>query len=403
MCYFSSYSKKKIFFKDIAPIISKKCSICHNPEGSAPINYLNYQDIANRRTMFKYVIENNLMPPWNVNPTTGPWKNDLSLTRKEKTMLLKWLDDGCPKKSNVKPLWKKRMKKEITDSSYTIHLPEKVQIPAEGLIDYKRYIIPTHFKKDKWIKTVEFFLKPKVIHHLFLFIMDESFEFSKNSIKKTNFFTDSLSRFGINKNGNIEEVYGVEEKEIGYKLPKNSKIALEIHYESTGQKIIDDYTHIKLSFHKKKPKYKRIADILSLGKINIPPHESNYKMVSSYKLKETRQLTGLFVHMHLRGKASAIFLINPKGIRKKIFELDPYLQKYQPVYQFKNPITVVKGSTLECINWFDNSADNPVNPDPSKHVSWGRYLKDEMSTCVFGYIIPTDSNSSSTLISPKTN
>ena len=362
---------------------------------------MNYEDIASRRAMFKYVIQNDLMPPWNVDPTTGPWKNDLSLTAKEKVMLLQWIDDSCPKKSNKKLILWKRAKEIGNDSDYIVRLPEKAFIPAEGFIEYKRYVIPTNFEEDKWIKTVNFFLKPKVIHHLFLFIMDESFQFSKNDIKKVNFFTKSLFRFGVNKNGNIKEIYGLEQKGIGYKLPKKAKVVLEIHYESTGQEVVDDYTHIRIAFHKKKPKYKKIADILSQGQINIPPYESNYKTIASYKLKETRLLTGLFVHMHLRGKASVVFLTNPKGIKKKIFALDPYLQKYQPVYQFKKPITVAKGSILECVNYFDNSSLNPVNPDPEKYVNWGRYLKDEMSTCVFGYIVPIDSNSKSTLISPN--
>ena len=361
---------------------------------------MNYEDVASRRAMFRYVIKNDLMPPWNLNPITGPWENDLSLTPKEKTMLLKWIDNGCPKKAGkLRPLWEKRKKRE-SNSDYIIRLPEKVSIPAEGFIDYKRYIIPTNFEEDKWIKTVNYFLKPKVIHHLFLFIMDESFQFSKNNMKKMNLLTESLSRFGAAGDGKIEKKYGLGQNDIGYKLPKNSKIVLEIHYESIGQKIIDDYTYIQILFHKKKPKYKKITDLLGQGEINIPPYKSNYKMTFSYKLKETRQLVSLYVHMHLRGKANAIFLINPKGVRKKILEKDPYLQKYQPIYKFKNPLTVTKGSILECVNWFDNSASNPVNPNPEKYVNWGRHLKDEMSECYFGYVVPINSKSKSTLVLP---
>ena len=55
---------KKVFWSDVAPIISRKCTNCHNPFREAPINYLSYEDVAGRLAMFRHVIENDLMPPW---------------------------------------------------------------------------------------------------------------------------------------------------------------------------------------------------------------------------------------------------------------------------------------------------------------------------------------------------
>ena len=161
--------KKKVFFEDVAPIISKKCSNCHYPEGPAFINYVTYEDVAGRGDMFRHVIERDLMPPWNVDPATGPWANDISLTPKEKAMLLKWLDEGMPKKSEAKAisLWsKKPLLNKLGKPDYVIRIPEKVEIPAEGMNEYKYFIIPNPFKEDKWIKAVSFVTKPKVIHHI---------------------------------------------------------------------------------------------------------------------------------------------------------------------------------------------------------------------------------------------
>ena len=133
--------------------------------------------------MFKYVIENNLMPPWFVDPNTGPWKDDLSLTPKEKLMLLEWVEEGSPKGSEVgPPLWRAEKNLELP-ADYTIFLPEKVVIPAEGSpFIYKRFLISNSFKEDKWIKSVKFLLKPKVIHHVNLMIVNSSFD--KSDIKK---------------------------------------------------------------------------------------------------------------------------------------------------------------------------------------------------------------------------
>ncbi|MCZ0932073.1 MAG: hypothetical protein OXJ52_02855, partial [Oligoflexia bacterium] len=86
--------KKKVFFNDVVSIIREKCVNCHHPKGIAPIDLSSYEKVASRHAMVKYVIENNLMPPHWLDPNTGPWKNDLSLTVYEKALLMKWLSTG---------------------------------------------------------------------------------------------------------------------------------------------------------------------------------------------------------------------------------------------------------------------------------------------------------------------
>ena len=403
-CVISQFVEtKELFYKDVASIISKKCSVCHNPSGPSLISYVTYEDVVKRKDMFKYVVENDLMPPWGVDPITGPWKGDRSLKPKEKVMLLKWIEDGCPKTiKNSKLLWTRTEKTEVGDG-YTIHLPEKVRIPAEGLNEYKYFIIPTHFIEDKWIKDVEFFVKPKIIHHMWLFIMDGSFPHRKSISRISR--DHIIQGFGTLGDPKKEKILGElidwesGGRNVGYRLPKNSKVVLEIHYEAIGRKIIDDYTHIKINFYKKKPKYKAITYVLLAKNINIPPKESNYQIKTSYKVKKTRLLLGVSTHMHLRGKASSIYVTHPGGIKKKYFGIDPYLFNFQSYYRLREPLKIVKGSILECINWFDNSIFNPINPDPEKYVVRGELLKDEMSDCFVRFLMSSDSNEKSKVIS----
>ena len=346
--------------------------------------------------MFKYVIEEDLMPPWNIDPSTGPWRNDLSLTLKEKAMLLKWADMGSPKKSkNPKELWKQFVTKLNNESkdSYIFRLPEKVEIPAEGFNEYKRFIIPTNFKEDKWIKNVDFFVKPKVIHHMSLFIMDPSFPPYQNMSHKDlrKYIINGFATFGDPEKEKYLRGYIKKNADIGYKLSKDSNLTMQIHYESIGQKVIDDYTHVKITFHNKIPKYKTVKLILNSRKIVIPPNESNHKVKMSYKIKKTRQIVAVSTHMHLRGKASSLYIITPQGVRRRILSIDPYLFNFQAKYEFKKPLTVEKDFFLECVNWFDNSASNPVNPDPSLFVKFGSFTKDEMSMCGFSFLVPSNS------------
>ena len=46
--------------------------------------------------------------------------------------------------------------------------------------------------------------------------------------------------------------------------------------------------------------------------------------------------------------------------------------------QFAKPFPIPKGTTIECVAHFDNSAANPANPDPTKTVRWGDQTWEEM-------------------------
>ena len=102
---------------------------------------------------------------------------------------------------------------------------------------------------------------PKVIHHIWMFIMDPSFSYKKkegksNIVPGKNFKNSVLT--GSSQSGNM----GVRQHHIlagnyhkyksGYKWPQKSPLLLEIHYESIGKKMTDDRTHINLYFYKRK-------------------------------------------------------------------------------------------------------------------------------------------------------
>ena len=317
--------KEKIFWNNVMPIIKKKCVICHNPSGSGPIDYLYHEDIIGRQAMFRYVIENDLMPPWNLDPNTGPWEHDFSLTVREKAILLKWIDSGAklPPSTYTYSDKIKNQSKISSYSDYIISLPEKITIPP-GAGEYKRFFFKTQFKEDKWIKNIKFVLKPKVIHHSFLSILNSSFD-QKN---KTNPYKYMLTKISQGSRSILSD-------QIGVKIPKNSTIYWEIHYEPIGQTIADKQSHVRIHFNKKTPKYKLVNLTLRFEKINIPPHKSNYQTKMSHKVKETLLIKAMSTHMHLRGKSSSIFIIDPQGRKQKIFEINPWNIKFERSYVLK--------------------------------------------------------------------
>ena len=46
-----------------------------------------------------------------------------------------------------------------------------------------------------------------------------------------------------------------------------------------------------------------------------------------------------------------------------------------------------KGTRVQGIAHYDNSANNKFNPDPSKEIVWGLQNWDEMQNCFMGFLI----------------
>ena len=387
--------KRRVFYKDVAPIINRKCANCHNEKKDVPIDLSSYENIAGRHAMIRYVINSDLMPPWGVDPNTGPWKNDLSLTLYEKALLMKWLSSGLKKQPKKRFQLKKQQEKSIKHPDYIFKVPKTI-IPKDGFLPLKTFYASIPFKEDKWLKEIQFITKPKVIHHLSFSLIPS--KVSALNSKKNPGISHNLclksKRFknfsGCVRSGEFwvpgREKY-LDFMNSGIKVPKQGTLYVEIHYETIGLKVIDDTTEIRFIFHKKPPKFSWKSLIISDRSIKIPPQTSSYRNEITYTAREDLFLAALNPHMHLRGVASSLFIIDVLGNSKKIFS-SSYNFNFQNRYFLSSPLKIQKGSVIKCVNWFDNSSENPINPNPNQNVIWGPKTENEMSGCFLSFIYP---------------
>ena len=59
---------------------------------------------------------------------------------------------------------------------------------------------------------------------------------------------------------------------------------------------------------------------------------------------------------------------------------------WQTHYLLEKPLSIPAGSRVECTAYFDNSAGNPANPDPSQLVRWGDQTWEEMMIGFINYV-----------------
>ena len=358
---------------------------CHSGDMTI-INFSDYESIYGKRAMIKYVIENNLMPIWSVTKHASPLENDLSLSFEEKQTILDWLDSDLPyRKKDIKLFnLKTRNLNIIKNPDYVIKLKEPIKIPATGFLPVKRLIFETNFKEDKWMKEIEYALKPKVVHHVLITVVDN--KYLPHIKKKKGEPVPEKMIEGWAVGGTKFRDHG---DNIGIKIPQNSFFIVQMHYEPIGEEVTDFESKIKFKFHSKIPEYSELVTRAYDPEINIPPYHDNYLSTMQYKVKMNVRLKGLALHMHLRGKSSSVFVVDPQGKKKEVFRLDPFNYNFQRPYRFKTPILVRENSKIVCENRFDNSIMNPINPDPSKYVKLSEYTDGEMSVCYFTFLIPS--------------
>jgi hypothetical protein len=110
----------------------------------------------------------------------------------------------------------------------------------------------------------------------------------------------------------------------------------------------------------------------------IPPGDGNHKVTSCYTLPKDVLAVAYTAHMHFRGKSMTTEAIFPDGHHEVLFNVPKYDFRWQETYFLKHQFVLPKGTKLVTTAYFDNSANNPLNPDPSKSIRWGEPSTEEM-------------------------
>src|SRR5579859_5139192 len=141
------------FTKDVAPVLQKNCQGCHRPGEAAPFSLLTYEQARPWAKAIKEAVLLKQMPPWLADPHYGKFSNDRSLSQSEIDTIVAWVDGGAkegdpkdaPKPREFVTGW------TIGKPDVVLEMPNAVDIPASGVIDYTYIIIPTNFKEDVWV------------------------------------------------------------------------------------------------------------------------------------------------------------------------------------------------------------------------------------------------------------
>ncbi|HTS25337.1 MAG TPA: hypothetical protein VMH81_05660 [Bryobacteraceae bacterium] len=367
------------FSKDVAPILFSRCVECHRPGEAAPMPFTSYAEVRPWAKAIKEAVLTRKMPPWLADPHYGAFRNDRRMPEDAVQTIAAWVDagapEGDPKQTPALPPFETGWRIGKPDAVFDIGTD--YDVPAEGVVAYQYFTVPTNFTEDRWVEAAE--VRPgnrAVVHHVLAFIKEPA---------------GGSGRPG--DAGNILVGYAPGENPLklmpgtAVLVKAGSSLYFQVHYTPAG-KAVKDRSYIGVKFAKEAPRSRAIRGMAINPAFRIPPNDGNYEVRASYTANQDITLDSLMPHMHLRGKDFQYTVVYPDGRKEVILSVPKYDFSWQLMYQLQSPMVLPKGTRIDCVAHFDNSANNRYNPDPGKEVRWGDQTWEEMMIGFFTYTVP---------------
>ena len=404
------------FTKDVAPILYQHCVVCHHPNDIAPMSLITYNQVKPWAADIKEAVLMRKMPPWKADPHYGKWANDTSLSQAEIETLKTWADsgklEGNPKDLPAAPVFEDGWR--IGKPDLVVSIPEQ-KLDGKGPDEYTSIRVPTNFTEDRWVIAAE--LRPgnrTVVHHAHVFISRPAKPAPADAKKSA---PDPVRQYAnylmvhegtlswirpdapviddgcaVDDNGQLPghtvgelsllssylpgrgpDVYP---EGTARRIPAGATLEFQIHYHATKPEI--DRTSVGLIFAKKPPL--QPSHRLDFGNhlFMIPANDPDQVVTECHTFTKDIYITSLTPHMHYRGKSMKIVAAYPDGHKQTLLYVPEYNFNWQITYRPVEPIHLPKGSRVEIEAHFDNSRNNPLNPDPSKVIRWGSASENEM-------------------------
>jgi hypothetical protein len=286
----------------------------------------------------------------------------------------------------------------ITKPDLVLQMPKPVNIPADGDVEYTYEIVPTHFAEGRWVQMAEVRPSgPQYVHHAVVYIRPPDSRWLRHAPLGVPFTASTLSDLQdrLDAHGTTSDlllVYAPGSSPDRWPdgmakfVPAGSDIVFQIHYTTNGQ-AGNDQSSIGLVFAKAAPEKRVITLQLNNHALIIPPGADDFRVEVQGTLPNDTTLLSLFPHMHLRGKRFEYDIVRPDGSTETLLRVN-YHFHWQLSYRLAEPRLLKAGTRLRAVAWYDNSRNNPHNPNPDATVTWGDQTYQEMMVGFFDVAVP---------------
>ncbi len=382
----------------VAQIINENCVVCHTEGGIGPMQLSNYDQVRPWAPLIQLRVANREMPPYaydhgiGVQDLQGDWRLD----QDEIDTIVAWVNQGSPMgdadiippAAEIKDPGEWNFAAQFGQPNLIIpSVP--IDIPANGNDLWHKHYVDTGLTTERCIKAVQ--VKPRgdaaaVVHHANSSVdsQDENGEWEQFG---------QLTEYAMGKWGEIVP------DGVCRTLPANSRVSWDIHMfpggvgaTAPGTMIKDNIVEIGLWFHdedfiaktdpyKQDLKLYQLRDGYESGELIVPPHA--YTMTQGFhSFDHPVRIDSFQPHGHLRMNAASLEVFYPEtGRTEQVSQISKWSATWHHshLYEADAAPLLPAGAVLVIKQWYDNTANNPNNPDPDQWVVGGSRTGDEMS------------------------
>lgn len=377
------------FSRDIAPIVYQNCASCHRPGESGPFPLLNYADVRKHARQIEAVTKSRYMPPWLPQPGYGDFQDERRLTDAQIAKIAGWVQAGMPEgnPADAPPLPKFTEGWQLGQPDLILKAPRPFALSATGPNVFWNFVFSPDITSTRYVRAIE--IRPgdkRLVHHANLIVdrtnAGRTMEKTPGSgfpgmdlDIKSNVF-DPPGHFLFWKPGSAP--YS-EPDGFAWVLEPGNDLVLNAHLQPSG-KPETVQPSVGLYFTDKKPThFPLLIQLEHDGALNIPAGARDFVDSDDFRLPMDVDVLAVYPHAHYLGKLLEGYATLPDGKRVWLIRIPDWDLNRQAVYRYRQPVFLPKGTLVSMRFHYDNSADNPRNPNqPPRRVRAGNQATDEM-------------------------
>lgn len=362
------------FCKDVSRVFNQHCVECHRTGEIGPFSLTSFDEITGWGETIVETIDAGRMPPWNANPKHGQFRNARHMPEKDKQVLRDWVQAGMPygDAADLPPPatyasgWQLPREPDLV-----LKMAEKpFRIPASGTVEYQYFVVDPQFDTDRWVSASQVIPgNRQTVHHCIVFVRPPD----GTDVRGVGYLSGYVpgQRSFAFPPGHAR------------RIPAGSKFVFQMHYTPNGIEQ-HDLTQVGMTFVPEPEVTHEVITLLGLDQeFEIPPNASSFPVnVNINWFPRQGELLAIIPHMHVRGQAFRAFS-RVGQTKRTLLDVPRYDFNWQHVYELATPLKLEAIDQLSFTARFDNSKQNPVNPDPSQTVTWGDQTWEEMAVAFF--------------------
>jgi tetratricopeptide (TPR) repeat protein len=378
------------YHKHIAPILLEHCAPCHRPGESGPFSLLTYEDARKRAAQIAAVTRRRYMPPWLPEPAAAKFAGERRLTDSQIESIAKWAAAGAPEGNaadsppppTFTPGW------QLGPPDLIVEAPKPFETPADGADVYWNFVLTPPVTSTRYVKAIE--IRPgnlRAVHHANLLIdrdrsarhleksADAGFAGMDVVLQSSTFDPDSHFLFWKPGGTPVVEPAGM-----AWRLDPGNDLVLNVHLQPSGKPELVQPS-IGLYFtDQPQTKFPMLIQLERDASLHIPAGAANFEVTDDFRLPLDADLLAVYPHAHYLGHLLEGYATLPNGTRRTLIRIPDWDPNWQAVYHYREPLFLPKGTLLSMRFRYDNSAQNPRNPNsPPKLVAGGNQSTDEMA------------------------